>query len=737
MNVVLTVTGIALPSLLVVVALRRWIVDVPWRIVLLFLAMTYVFLHGAVFTSKLPVPVDEIAVGYPFRGVFGEVKPRNSLTNDTVKLFLPWMQVAREQLFRFQLPLWNPYSFSGYPLLGNGESAPFSPLFLATLFVPLPKQIVAMAGLKIFLALLFGYLFAKRFWISDAASCFAATAFAWSVFQTVFLYYSTTAVTALLPATLFAFFYALDVGGRRSVVLVAIVVGSLLANGHPESVLHIAIASAGLLLIELALRRDWRRFLIPVWGSLLGLALSAPTWIPVLEQVLLSTRLAELRRIGGHPAMYPLTAVWAMVSPNGFGNPVRQNWSWFLNYSLVAASYVGLVVLALVATALVSRWTPLGERLWTVWAVVLWLIALGWTPIGAALNRVPPFTITANDKLRFAALFIAAVVSATCLDRLRERRSWLLPLFAVPLCALSLYVYRAKTALLRPADLASVVAVVIVVLVALTVPRRVGLTAFLALAVELFLLNHGFNALVDAKYDRPELPIIRALKQIAPNEPYRIAGFDWMLIPNMSAQYGLEDIRGSDPMSFAAYTELLKPIVVDDPSIDLDRVINVEPALLDELNVRYLLAAPGAAFGGRWRQVYSGADGTLFENQAWRSRFYVAEGEGTVRVSEVSPTRFRIEVNALTPTTIRSSQLARGWRVSVDEKGLADAADRVFIHFAVPPGRHIVEVAYRPLAFYGSLLLALAAGLLLAFRKSWNSTYPRGVVRGPNAESVP
>ena len=124
----MTLLGIALPSLLLVAALRRWVVPVPWRIAGLFFALTLVFLHGAVFTSKLPVPVDEVARGYPWRGVFGEVEARNALTSDTVKLFLPWMQVAREELAHFRAPLWNRYSFGGYPLLGNGESAPFSPL---------------------------------------------------------------------------------------------------------------------------------------------------------------------------------------------------------------------------------------------------------------------------------------------------------------------------------------------------------------------------------------------------------------------------------------------------------------------------------------------------------------------------------------------------------------------------------------------------------------------------------
>jgi hypothetical protein len=193
-NVLLTLTGIVVPSLLVAVAVRRWIAPVPWRIVIFFLALTLAFLHGVVFSSRLPVPVDEVARGYPFRGVTGEVRAaRNPLTNDTVKLFLPWMQVACEELFHGRAPLWNRYSFSGYPLLGNGESAPFSPLFLATIFVPLPKQIVAMAGLKLFLALLFGYLFVKRESPPDAGdttACVAAAVFAFSIYQTTVLYYS-------------------------------------------------------------------------------------------------------------------------------------------------------------------------------------------------------------------------------------------------------------------------------------------------------------------------------------------------------------------------------------------------------------------------------------------------------------------------------------------------------------------------------------------------------------------
>src|SRR5688500_3112197 len=156
---------------------------------------------GAVVSSQVPVRLGEVVRGYPYRGVFGDVQVRNPLTNDTVKLFLPWMDAVREDLFAGRAPLWNRYAFSGYPLLGNGESAPFSPFFLATLLVPLPKQLVAMAALKLFVSLLFTYLYLRSLSVSPPAAVFGAAVFSFCVYQNVYLYYSASAVSALLPVT--------------------------------------------------------------------------------------------------------------------------------------------------------------------------------------------------------------------------------------------------------------------------------------------------------------------------------------------------------------------------------------------------------------------------------------------------------------------------------------------------------------------------------------------------------
>jgi hypothetical protein len=107
----LTLSGVVLPSLLIALAVRRWFERVPWRIVWLLLALALGFIARGVFTRDMPVPLDEVVRGYPYRGLFGEVQAKNDLTNDTTKQILPWMQTAREELFHGRAPLWNSYLF--------------------------------------------------------------------------------------------------------------------------------------------------------------------------------------------------------------------------------------------------------------------------------------------------------------------------------------------------------------------------------------------------------------------------------------------------------------------------------------------------------------------------------------------------------------------------------------------------------------------------------------------------
>ncbi|HKR65300.1 MAG TPA: hypothetical protein VJZ00_16325 [Thermoanaerobaculia bacterium] len=684
--------GILLPALAISIALRRWFAPLPWGVIAAALVLAIVFLHGAVFPSRVPVPVDEVVRGDPYRGVFGAVTSRNPLTNDTVKQILPWMQVVREELRAGRVPLWNRYQFAGYPLLANGQSAPFAPIFLATLFVPLPGQIVAMAGLKVFLALIFGWLFLRDEDVSPIAALFGSAIFAFSVFQTVYLYYPMTTVTSLLPAALFAVRGCVREGSSRWIALLAIVTAAVACGGHPESAVHIAIGCGVLLLIE---RRNPLRAIV---AALLGVAIAAPAWVPVVEQALRSIRATSLA-MAPHGAM-DRNIAWLFLNPDGFGNPSRGNWQWIYNYSIAAPTYLGLLPLALLAGARRGREVAL-----VVASAVLFLMAMNWTIVAHALNALPPMRLIAMDRLRFVVVFFVAIVAARVVTRVSIR----VAISSVIVFAAAIWLLHAKwNVTLGWTSIAGVAALALFWVVVAVRRDLAPAAALIAIVVELFVFNTGFNALTSRVYYRPALPILARLQELARGEPSRIVAHDWTFLPNAAAQYGLEDVRGSDPMALASYVRFLRSFAANDPSSDVLRVQNTDAPELAFLGVRFLLAEPSYTPSSNWRLRYEGPEGKIYETTGWRRRFFAPRGDAHIgAIVEESPARIRFDVDAPRETLIASSQVAApGWRV---DRGRIAFLHDTFIGIVVPPGRHTITLTYLPRSFVASCVVALLA----------------------------
>src|SRR5215213_9286202 len=154
-----------------------------------------------------------------------------------------------------------------------------------------------------------------------------------------------TTVTSLLPAAAFAVRGCMRSREPRWMVLLALVTAAVAAGGDQESAVHVGIACAILLLLPTSTTHPTRhpelaivaggllsRVVRPLIAAVDGLALSAPAWLPVIEQALLSVRAASLASTP-HLPLNPLMT-WLFLNPNGFGNPVHGNWNWLYNYSI-------------------------------------------------------------------------------------------------------------------------------------------------------------------------------------------------------------------------------------------------------------------------------------------------------------------------------------------------------------------------------------------------------------------
>jgi hypothetical protein len=712
----LAIIAAALPASAIIWAVRRYLAPLPTRIVIASVVVSFALVANGFVPGRLPLPVDEVARGYPFKGLFHVERAANSLTNDTVYQMLPWMAAAREQLFSGHAPLWNPYSFSGYPLLANGQSAPFGPFFLLTLIASLPKQIVSMAFLKLLVSFIFTYLFLKDDDLSDGAAILGAVTYTLSVFNTVYLYYPLTSVTSLLPLLLWSARRCLQMPGLRWAGVLALATAAALAGGHPESALHLALACGAFVIGEsIAIRAGISTVARVVAAAIYGAIVSAPAWVPIVPQILASERFSHIRAAGNVSHQYPGMIAWLLLSPNGFGTPARHSWNWIMNYSMAAPTYVGLLPLALLPIALLQ--SRVRGRVYALVAIGTFLLALDWTPVAHWLNRIPPFAYTANDRLRFIAVFFCAAAAAHAADRLTGRL--LLPFAAtcIAIAAACAWLFTKRWDIaFRPRDTVGAIALAAVLALLFRAKENSTRLPWLlaaCTALDLITLNTEFNRGTKEQYFRPTLPIINALNAIRPAGPFRILGFDWDLLPNQSTLYGLEDIRGSDPMAPAAYTKFLGTLASDDSANEVRRIKDVDQPGIAFLGVQFVLTDPSIHLGDHWRLRYRGPDGNLYESTTALPRFFAPPSDRPSRpiitsIRQTEPRKYVLTVSSDGEGFVASSvPLAPGWRVYVGgRRTQLHIVNQAFIGFLVPQGRSEVIVVYRPLAFYGPVAVS-------------------------------
>ena len=209
-----------------------------------------------------------------------------------------------------QAPLWNPDLYGGAPLLGDGQSRPFSPVTLLRALLPDAPGLAQDLGvawlfawLSIGVALLTRRVLDSGVWVT-ATACAAATT---TPYLSVWLLHPHASTFVWLPWCLLAL-------ECSSLPLMAAATAGVCMGGH-GTLAHIAGIGAVWWLLR---SREWR----PVVGAVAGFLLAAPAWMPVWEQVQRST--TRTARVEG--TLEP-TLLLDLVWPGWWGHPVTETWS--------------------------------------------------------------------------------------------------------------------------------------------------------------------------------------------------------------------------------------------------------------------------------------------------------------------------------------------------------------------------------------------------------------------------
>src|SRR3990167_4328543 len=174
----------------------------------LVLLINIIFFRG-LFVGLVPIPLDAlVGVYHPwadqFWGFVAGVPYKNISLTDVFSQLFPWRGVVMDAIRDWQWPLWNPYSFSGYPLAANWQSAPFFPLNVLMLIFGNVVGYGLLVALQPILAMIFMLLFLRGTKLSRFASLVGAVSFAFGGFMMTYLTWATTGyILACIPAGLF------------------------------------------------------------------------------------------------------------------------------------------------------------------------------------------------------------------------------------------------------------------------------------------------------------------------------------------------------------------------------------------------------------------------------------------------------------------------------------------------------------------------------------------------------
>ena len=358
--------------------MKRFIPFLPFIIFFLltiFIFRQYIFLGKVPFAGNLLVSLYEPWKTYP-SPQYPNGPANKPIGFDSLRIFYPLRSLTIDSFKHFQLPLWNPYDFSGNMQLATYQSAVFFPLTPLFLLLPQIDAWSITVFLEPFLTALFTYFFLRGLSLSKKASTLGALAFGFSGGVLALSEESFMSVYSLmaLPILLLGIQKFFQSGKFRWLcVLIFSIVWSIV-SGWFQSTLYVLIVAIFWVLFLLFQTKKIKQFLIILVGFGIAGLLSAPHLIPNIESYLYSARGTTDAKFLFDLYLLPPWHLITTIAPDFFGNPGTYNY-FGTGFYYEKILYIGIVGLFL---SLLSffKWKKTTEE-WFFTVVTLITVSLG------------------------------------------------------------------------------------------------------------------------------------------------------------------------------------------------------------------------------------------------------------------------------------------------------------------------------------------------------------------------
>ncbi|MCL4365630.1 YfhO family protein [Patescibacteria group bacterium] len=567
--------------------------------------------------GKIPFPGDLLVASYSPWFDFYKIPVQNPLISDVFSLLFIWKYLAVDQIKNLQWPLWNPYAFTGTPLLANYQSAALYPLNLL-LFLK-----YAGWGLFIFaqtlLAALGMYLFLGTWLDSKLARLTGSIIFALSGLMTTWVEFGTAVWgMAYLPISLFLIERYARMHKMRYPLILTLSLTLTILSGNPQVTVYsfvIVFIFTVARLFTYDLLKSLARFLPIFLAMILSLAISAPQLLPTLELVQKSIRATESYTEQVNFGLLPLTNFIRFFVADFFGNPVTNNyWGW-LNY-FESSNFVGSLTLPLIIFAvLFLRRTRITYFFFLL--LIFSIILCFNNPLSYLIYsfKMPFLTQSFASRMLFVTTFAVSILAAFSLnqiisskrDSFRKCLIWSWAIFTGMLLgtwlAYGMANYQSADALIAfrncilPFVEVSIIGLIYVIIIKINFPTKYRLSIicsilFIILAFDLSRYFLKFNPFVPEELVFPQTPALQFLQKYTGQ--FRIGReHAQVLPPNTWAAYKLQSIEGYDVLHLLQFSKIMSHInngnLLSSSTSRYEELTNYQSAFIDAASVKYFI----------------------------------------------------------------------------------------------------------------------------------------------------
>lgn len=585
-------------------------------------AFITIFYSPTILQNKLPIPADTIvALYHPWRDFFAKNYPsgipfKNFQITDSVRQQYPWRNLSLDLIKRGEIPLWNPYSFSGTPLLGNFQSAVIYPLnFLYLLIEDFASVWSIQVILQTVLGGIFMYVYLHNFKLKRPALILGTLAWIGSGFFVAWQQWNTVVHVAIyLPLILLSVDeLILEKHSRKKTLFWMVVfIASLLSSffaGYLQPFFYIFVTGGVYLLARIYQTKRYKQLLIFAILYFVFFVLALPQLLPTLQFIALSARDIDQANWSRPDWFLPWQNLVQLIAPDFFGNPATLNYFGIWNYQEFV-SYVGIVPLIFALTVLIVR----RDKKTLFWGALLILALIMALP--TPLSKLPfilhlPFISSAQpSRIIMLVDFSLAVLAALGLDYFLKKtqpgKVFLSLSLAIFLGLMSLAAFAIETSrvtsqrnLIMPVFVT--VTVILLFLLAHLVTKTKQLIVLLIIALTAFdLLRFAtkFEPFSSRNYLYPSTKIMSFLQDKSRTEVFRVAALDDRILPpNFNIMYKVQTPSGYDPLYLKRYGEFIAALERGKPDTSppwgFNRIVtpkNINNRLYGLLNTRYLLS---------------------------------------------------------------------------------------------------------------------------------------------------